>query len=432
MAGENDIITSAWNRFWELGKLTTKVGTSLATNAALNFFYTQDSQEKKKLENLLCNAERITQSLSRLKGGAMKIGQMLSLQDGLLPPEVMAVLQSLQKDSLPVPFHRIQETLESEMPDYRDKFSRIEEKPFASASIGQVHKAVTREGEDVIIKIQYPGIDRAILGDLKNLRVLFKALASWFTNTDINPIWTEIKIKLLEEIDYLQESRNQQYFNDHFSGHPRIRIPRPFPELTTRRVITSEFVAGISLEEAARLSQEERNLWAGTLFELGLGQLVKGERLHTDPNAANFAFLREGVIIVYDFGSVKITNPVIRDGYREIMKASMQQEMEKIPEILFTMGIRMSQTSPIPWSFIQPYAEIFLPIFTEKPYCFGGKNNLIKKVMDQARGNAFQARDLSFPADMVFIDRTIGGHMGNLARLAPCGDWEKILTPLLE
>lgn len=427
----NELITSAWNRFWEIGMLSTKIGTSFLTRSALNIFYKDESKDKKNIETWIRNANRMVASLSKLKGAAMKFGQMLSLQEGLVPPEVMPILRALQKDSRPVSFEQIKETLEDEIPDYREKLEYIEETPYASASIGQVHKAKTKNGDEVIVKIQYPGIDRAIEGDLKNLKILFKTMAGWFTKVDVSLIWEEIKQKMLEEIDYESELENQLYFYNAFRNHPQILIPKPIQNLSSKRVITSEYLPGVALEDVKHLSLEERNQWAMTLFEFIIKQLIREERVHTDPNAANFSFLTNGRIIVYDFGNVKKTTPTLRTGYEEVMKASMNDETEKIPQILFNMGVKKINDQPIPFEFVKPYVEIFMPIFREKPYCFGKDKNLIRKVMDEGRKNIMQAMDITFPADMVFIDRTIAGHIGNLNTLAPCDKWEKTLKKIL-
>lgn len=431
MGKNNEIITSSWSRFREIGLLSTKIGASFLTRSALNLFYGSESKERKNIETWIKNSERMVESLSKLKGAAMKFGQMLSLQEGLVPPEAMPILRALQKDSRPISFEQIKENLEKDIPDYASKLDSIDEKPYASASIGQVHKAKTKDGREVIIKIQYPGIDDAIEGDLKNLKILFKTMAGWFTKMDVTPIWEEIKQKMLEEINYESEYENQMYFYNAFKDHPKIIIPKPIQELSSRRVLTSEYIPGVSLDEIKRLSLEERNQWAVTLFEFIMKQLIHEERVHTDPNAANFAFLTEGRIIAYDFGNVKKTTPELRAGYKGVMTASMNNEIDKIPRILFDMGVKKAGNQEIPFAFVKPYVEIFLPIFTEKPYCFGSENNLIRKVMDEGRKNIMQAMDISFPADMVFIDRTIAGHMGNLNNLAPCDEWEKTLKNIL-
>ncbi|MCB1156143.1 MAG: hypothetical protein KDK45_01465, partial [Leptospiraceae bacterium] len=185
--------------------MVSNVGFSILGNGTLNLFSSEVKKAQRNAEFWFNNGQKILETLGKLKGGAMKIGQMLSLQEGLMPPELLQVIQLLQKEAPPLPFSTMETVLKEDFPDYKEIFSTIEEKPFASASIGQVHRGTLKDGREVAIKIQYPQIDEIIKSDLKNLRVLFKLLFSTFLKINIESIWEELNRQLLYELDYQME-----------------------------------------------------------------------------------------------------------------------------------------------------------------------------------------------------------------------------------
>ena len=166
--------TSATNRFLKLAGLAGKVGTSILKEKGVNVFRSANIAKEKLSRNNVLNAARIANTLGRLKGGAMKVGQMIGLQEGLLPPEVTKILQQLQKNAPSVPFDELRKVAMSELGEEFKQFKSIDEISYAAASIGQVHKAILNDGRSVVIKIQYPKIDKVIKADLKNLKIVFR------------------------------------------------------------------------------------------------------------------------------------------------------------------------------------------------------------------------------------------------------------------
>jgi len=355
---------------------------------------------------------------------------MASLHEGLLPPEVSAVLRALQKEAPRVPAEVMEYEIRAQLPEFDRLFFHLDPDGFAAASIGQVHRGRMRDGREVAVKIQYPLIDEIVRADLKNLRVLLKSLFALFSDADFEPVWDEVRDRLLEELDYRHEAENMRTMARLHANVPEIIIPRVVEEASTARVLTMELVEGIPPDEAcsARQPAEKRDLWGRTLLEFQLRGLFEHLVVHADPNLANFAFRDDGRVVVYDFGCVKRVPPEIARGYAGLMMAVLEDRKGDIPEILRTTGVHREDGSPVPRETTDPWAEVFAEIVRESPpYTFGDDSDLYGDLLSLGRTQWSSARDLVFPRDVVFVDRALGGHVGNLHRLRATGPWRDII-----
>ncbi|MBT8429600.1 MAG: AarF/ABC1/UbiB kinase family protein, partial [Gammaproteobacteria bacterium] len=345
----DELNTSALGRFARMGGLVGRVGVSMLGDQAAALLRDGPTKRLKKAENMARNAARIAVTLGEMKGAAMKVGQMLSLHEGLLPREVAAVLSVLQNNAPSVSFEVMEGALRRELGNFDEVFESIEAEAFASASIGQVHRGVLRDGREVAVKIQYPEADRMVTADLTNLKVLLGNLVGLFTDIDFDPIWEEVKERLVEELDYLQEAENIRRKAAMHADFPKIIVPEVVAEATTRRVLTMEFVEGIPASEAAsdRYPQELKDQWGVTLFEFTLRGLFKHRFLHADPNFANFALREDGTVIVYDYGCMKQVPDNIATGYARLMDALMKRKKTAIPTLLQEMGVYKEGGAPL-------------------------------------------------------------------------------------
>jgi predicted unusual protein kinase regulating ubiquinone biosynthesis (AarF/ABC1/UbiB family) len=223
--GDHDLITSSTRRFLKLGGLAGRVGASVAGDQVLNLVRSAPAKHIRQTENLVRNATRIVETLGEMKGAAMKVGQMLSLHEGLLPPEVAAVLTALQKEAPRVPPEVMEFEIRGALPNFDDLFNSLDFEAFAAASIGQVHRGTLRDGRDVAVKIQYPLIDEIVKADLKNLKRLFQSLFALVFEIDFEPFWHELRDRLLEELDYTHEAANIERMTELHSEVPDIVIP---------------------------------------------------------------------------------------------------------------------------------------------------------------------------------------------------------------
>lgn len=429
--GNDKLITSAARRFLKLGGLAGRVGASVVTNQALDLVRSGPSRKIRQTENLVKNALRIVETLGELKGAAMKVGQMLSLHEGLLPPEVAEVLRALQKEAPKVPAEVMEFEVRGALPDFDALFECFDFEAFAAASIGQVHRARLRDGREVAVKIQYPLIDEIVKADLKNLKTLMKRLFALFTDADFEPIWGELRSGLLAEIDYLHEAENIRRMSELHAGMPEIVIPRVVDEATTRNVLTMEFVEGIAptLACSDRYPAELRNRWGVVLSEFQMRGILKHRLLHADPNLANFAFLEDGRVVVYDFGCVKEVPRKLAGAYADAFVAVIEGRVSDLPEIFAGIGLSMKGGAPIDVRLIEPYIELIAEVFrADPPYTFGEDNDeLYREVFRLGMTDWPEKKDMLFPEDVIFINRSLSGHFGNLSRLHATGSWRDLV-----
>jgi predicted unusual protein kinase regulating ubiquinone biosynthesis (AarF/ABC1/UbiB family) len=402
-----------------LGGLVGRVGGSLVGERLAGLTRSQARRRVKRSETLVRNALRIATTLGELKGAAMKVGQMLSLHERLLPAEAAAILASLQQRAPSIPFETMQHQLRGELPDYDRLFRSLDPEPYAAASIGQVHVGVLRDGRRVAVKIQYPEIDRIVRADLRNLRHVLQALFGLVSGVDFRPIWRELRARLLEELDYLNEAANMKRMTALHWNVPEIIVPGVVDEATTRRVLTMELTRGIPPERAAteRYSRRLRDRWGRALFEFQFRGLFEHRFLHADPNIANFAFRRDGRLIVYDYGCMKEIPAWLAEGYAELIRAALAGDREGIPEALRRMHVHLGRGIPLPRSLTDPYLELFSEILRAyPPYTFGGDPGFYQRAFQLGLTHLPEGRRIRFPEGVVYVDRCLVGHFGNLAR----------------
>jgi predicted unusual protein kinase regulating ubiquinone biosynthesis (AarF/ABC1/UbiB family) len=424
------MITSALGRFVKLGGLAGRVGASVVGNQVLDAARSGPSKQVRKTENLVKNAARIVETLGEMKGAAMKLGQMVSLHEGMLPPEVTAVLRGLQKETPPVPAEVMEYEIRGALEDYDDLFEELDFEAFAAASIGQVHRGRLRDGREVAVKIQYPLIDEIVKADLKNLRALVKALLALITDLEFEPIWSELRDRLLEELDYTHEAANIRRMAQLYADVPEVVIPKVVEEATTRNVLTMEFVPGIPPAEACsdRYDAALRDRWGIELVRFVLKGLLVDRLLHADPNLANFAFLESGGLVVYDFGCVKEVPEQLAAPYAELLEVVARGEFEALPRILKDMGMMMKDGEAVPLEAIDEYAEMLADVFRESPpYKFGEREDVYDRLFELGLENMHYSSDMVFPEDLIFVNRTLSGHFGNLVRLEATGPWRDLV-----
>lgn len=422
--------TSPLGRLLELGRLAVRAGTSTAATYVGSLGRSAPKKEEVRTAELVRNAHRLVATLGQMKGAAMKVGQMLSLQDAFLPPEVAAVLRTLQKETPSLPLEMVEEQLVAELGDPLQVFASFEEEAFAAASIGQVHRAVLRDGRQVAVKIQYPDIDRIVEADLGNLRRVLKSLVGLVSKVDFEPIWKELRSRLREELDYMRESERMRRMAELHAQVPEIVIPRVVEEATTSRILTMEYEEGLSPDEACSAStpQEMKDRWGVVLFELLLRGLLEHRLLHADPNLANFAFRRDGRVVVYDHGCLKEVPVRLSRGYRELCRAALEGRTGELPELLRKMGMHRVDGRPLEDALVAPWVALVLELLRPAPpYRFGVDDTVATRLWTAARTALAEAGDVRFPPDIVFVNRTFGGHFGNLGRLKAQGPWRERL-----
>ena len=307
-----------------LGGLT---GRRYALHRARRVFADAGRRQQLDTEFELRTAGEITEALGNMKGAMMKLGQMASYLDAGMPPHVREALSQLQSDAPPMSSELAAGVIEDELGTRPEQlFLEWDPRPIASASIGQVHRAITRDGVPVAVKVQYPGIDKAIAADLGNANVIFGALGMLYPGLEPGPIVEEIRARLIEELDYRIEADNQQVFVDAYRGHPTIHVPEVVRDLSTRRVLTTELAEGVRFDEVLTWSQDERDLAAETIFRFVFRSLYRLRVFNGDPHPGNYLFRPGGHVVFLDFGLVKRFTPGEVDVFASLIKSLVLEE----------------------------------------------------------------------------------------------------------
>src|SRR5215468_7478605 len=253
-------------------------------------------------------ADQVFRVLGELKGGALKLGQALSIFEAALPPELAgpyrATLTRLQESAPPLPASTVHKVLAADLgPDWREKFKKFNDGPAAAASIGQVHQAVWHDGRQVAVKIQYPGAGRALISDFAQLSRVARLFSVLMPGLDVKPLLDELRARMTEELDYKLEAEAEQAFADAYAGDPDISVPNVVA--STGHVLVTEWMDGTPLSKIiSDGTQEERNRAGLLLVRFLFSGPARAGMLHADPHPGNFRVLADGRLGVLDFGAV--------------------------------------------------------------------------------------------------------------------------------
>ncbi|KAM0832476.1 hypothetical protein ACQ4PT_064879 [Festuca glaucescens] len=287
------------------------------------------------------NAERVALALCRMRGAALKVGQMLSIQDeSLVPPPVLAALDIVRQGADVMPSKQLNSVLDAELGQgWSSKLRSFDYEPLAAASIGQVHRAVLKDGSDVVMKIQYPGVADSIESDIENVRLLLT-----YTNLIPKGLFLDRAIKvakeeLARECDYVIEASNQKRYKELLSDSEGYYIPKVTDELSSKKILTSEFVPGVPIDKVAALSQETRNYVGCKLLELTIKELFVFRFMQTDPNWSNFLYddsRRQFNLI--DFGAAREFPKKFVDDYLHMVVACANRDRAGVLEMSRRLG----------------------------------------------------------------------------------------------
>ncbi|PVE59890.1 ubiquinol-cytochrome C reductase [Arthrobacter sp. TPD3018] len=287
------------------------------------------------------NAARVADRLSHLRGAAMKLGQMISMDAGdVLPPELSAILARLRNQGYRMPPQQLDQVLAREWGrDWRRRFRHFEAAPVAAASIGQVHRATLPDGRRLAIKVQYPGVAESIDSDVDNVATLLRVSGLLPRGLDIAPLLIEAKRQLAEEADYTREGEQMRAYAARLDGDVRYVVPTLEPELTTRNVLAMSFVEGQAIETLEGASQEARDAAMTALVTLVLRELFEFGVMQTDPNFANYRWQADtGALVLLDFGATRAVPAETADAYRRLIEAGLARDRDMIREVAVETG----------------------------------------------------------------------------------------------
>jgi predicted unusual protein kinase regulating ubiquinone biosynthesis (AarF/ABC1/UbiB family) len=356
-------------------------------------------------------AEEALATLGQMKGLALKVGQMLSFMDGVLPeayrPVYQRALAALQAQAPSLPWEVIQPVVEESLGrPVREVFEHLEEAPFAAASIGQVHRGVLRGGQQVAVKVQYPGVDRAMAADFDNAELLhsmllpFLGLAGGLKNRAyVKAVMAEVRARVLEELDYPREARWQARFAAMFEGDPEIKVPRVFPEASGARVLTSELCEGRSLQQIAELeAQAARDRYGRILTRFVMESTYQHGLFNADPHPGNYLFPADGRVVFLDFGCVKELPPWMLEGMKAYVQAALRANRSGAEadwdgfDQAIVRALKLDPGQPVVYRIYREFLLYILrPYLTQGPFEFTAEysGESVDRVLESARQAVF-------------------------------------------
>ena len=417
MSDDNDsngaaVPTGRAARLWHFGGMATGIAGSVAAGGLRALA----GGKRPDLAQLLltpANTLRLTDGLSHLRGAALKLGQMLSMDTGIvLPGELTAILARMRDDARHMPPKQLQSVLNAEWgPGWYSRFARFDVRPVAAASIGQVHRARLPDGTDLAIKVQYPGVRASIDSDVDNVATLLRLPGLMPRGMDLSPLLTEAKRQLHAEADYLAEAQHLARFASLLAGSDMFALPTLHDALCTPQVLAMRYMESAPLDSLVDAPQALRDRVATALIDLVLRELFVFGAMQTDPNLANYRYEpKAGRIVLLDFGAVQPIAPALAADFRALARVALEGGDAATRDAMLRIGYFGADTAPHHQALIQSmFATAMGPVRQNTPFDFG-TSTLLHTLRDMglAIGNDRELAHVP-PAATLFLHRKIGG-----------------------
>ncbi len=434
MPREIDIPAGRHERLFHLGKLA---GGMLGGAVAESFRQLGSGNLPIGPRLLLtpANAKRLADRLSEMRGAAMKVGQLLSMEGGdLLPREFTDVLARLRDNADPMPMLRLVAQLERAWGSgWEKRFDRFHFQPLAAASIGQVHKARLRDGRVLAVKVQYPGVAESIDSDVDNVATLLKLFRLVPEPDDLSELMLEAKRQLHEEADYTAEARYLRAYRARAQEQPGLRVPDVVEHLTGQSVLAMEFVSGEPIESLSQASQDLRNSIATRLIRLFFAEVFHWGLVQTDANFSNYRYLTDsGDLGLLDFGATRHYSRVKTDQFRCLLAASIRADRSAVMEAAEAVGYLGPGDAELYRSTIRDLIECAAePARASGPYDFS-KSSMARRMSEQLMALRLEGRVWRMPPpEILFLHRKLVGLYMICTRLGASVDVARLVEPYL-
>ncbi len=379
------------------------------------------------------NAAQLAAVLGGLKGPLMKVAQLLANIPDALPPEYATELMKLQSEAPPMGWPFVKRRMAAELgPDWEKKFGSFTKTPAAAASLGQVHQATTLDGEKVAAKLQYPDMQSAVEADLSQLGVLLSIYRRMSPEIDTREIQTEIGARLREELDYKREAKHAALYKDLLRDVPQVRVPNVWPELSTLRLLTLDWLEGKKLLAYKDHDLETRNRLASALFHAWWLPFSRFGVIHGDPHLGNYTVRPDNGINLLDFGCIRIFRPELIQGVIQLYHALHDDKPELAIEAYKAWGFHNPNKALI--DVLNIWAQfIYAPILEDKARLIEETNSGL-----YGRETAFKVHremrklgGVTIPREFVFIDRASIGLGAVFLRLKARINWHRLFNGLI-
>ena len=408
------------SRLGQFGRLAAGVGGGMLAEGARRLA----AGERPWLGDMLLtprNIGRLADRLSHLRGAAMKLGQMISMDAGdFLPPELTQVMARLRDNAHHMPPHQLQQVLAVQWgKDWRTRFRQFEPRPIAAASIGQVHRAITRDGRSLAIKVQYPGVRESIDADVDNVATLLRLSGLLPRELDVAPLLAEAKQQLADEADYDREGAQMTRFGQLLADDLDVVVPRLDTEFTTRSVLAMSFVDGEPIESLVTALQSTRDSVTTKLIRIVLRELFEFGVMQTDPNFANYRFQPDtGRLVLLDFGAARDVAGTTTLSYRRLLQAGLDEDRLGVRDAAVAAGFLGPRAVELYGERVDEMIDIILrEMHRPGPFDFGDRG-FVGALRDH--GAAIAADKAAWhvpPTDILFVQRKISGTALLAARL---------------
>ena len=418
-------------RFMKLAGMTASIATKTVSNSIRNFNADEDKKNEARSKLFQDIGIQIADTLGEMKGAVMKVGQIASQYKDIFPPEVARAIAKLQRQAPAMPFAEIKKQVEKELGKPLEQvFKHFDEQPFAAASIGQVHKARLPNGTEVVVKVQYPGVDEACESDLKQVRLALRLMGVLKVDKKLQDrLFQEIQDSLHEELNYEIEAQNLQVFKTfHQALDSKIIIPNVYPEYSSRRILTLSMEKGESIETASTWDLAIRNQIGERLIRALGQQIFFLKRFHCDPHPGNFAFREDGSVIIYDFGGVKTLSNEIITHFKTLVRAGRKADIISIENELTALDA-LAEKGKFPEELYKEWLEVLLrPLTTHYDFAENSAHHDGMKLVKKS----LKYWDVFKPSpDTLMVNRTISGQYWNLIQLKVEDDLTEVFEELV-
>ena len=412
MAQQSTLPHSRFGRFAKLGGLATSLAGSVIYEGGKNLL----SGNKPVISDLVMspkNAGRISEKLSEMRGAAMKVGQLLSMDVGyLLPKEVSEVFSRLRNDAHQMPMMQVANILDDGLgQNWKNQFKRFAFNPIASASIGQVHSAELKNGKQVAIKLQYPGVRESIDSDINNIAMILNLFRMIPEDVDIAPLIEDARRQLHAEADYVSEAAFLNEFREYVADDERFELPEVIEALSSDKILTTTFMEGIVIDKLYDKPADIRQRVSSALLELALKEVFSFGLVQTDSNFANYLFSETtGKIQLLDFGATRRYPSSSCDNFMQLLKACIESDEETVLKYAIAIGYTSADDeSSYQSAIVDLIMTVTMPIRHDGAFDFR-HSQLSQLMMEKLMKLRFEQRYTRLPpTDILFLHRKLGG-----------------------
>lgn len=402
--------TSKIKRTLSTGKIAVEMGTRQLGFMIKKPFLSKENQQISREKKDGENARTLFNGLSLLRGTALKAAQLLSIEGGYLPDGFQKELEKSYNQVPPINRALARKIITNNFNAPPEAvFGSFESTAFAAASLGQVHRATAKTGQDLAVKIQYPDISQTISNDIRILKTLLRPMPEY---PIIETALDEIREVLLNETDYEKEGRNIAYFRSHLS-HKRVMIPKVYPDLTGRTVLSMSLIRGRVLNEWLKTDpdRESRTLVAQTLHDIFVQGFYGLRQIHADPNPGNFLITDDLKIGLIDFGCIKSFDDSFIDLYQSLIRMGFSRDKKKVSNLLYRLKLISPELDPVICDeMIELFMEIgqwFAALFKEETFDFGANPDFMERGKQIGlQMHRFRRHIRHITPEFIFLDRT--------------------------